>query len=266
MTSEQWSTICVGAPAVEEDVMEVVDPVRAGGRGSRLGTAVVQRLVDDIVSGRFPPRSLLPTESDLCERFDVSRTVVRESVKVVQEKGLVRIVQGRGTEVTDPGRWNMIDEVVLSSLIRHDETLAILDELITVRTALEREMAGAAAGAGPEQRQQVAEALAEMERVAGSVPDFAAADVDFHDVVMELSGNKLGRAIVTSIHDKARMTVRYHGSYNDEAVRETLREHRAIAEAILRGDAVAANEAMRAHITDSWLRRRPAAREHAANH
>jgi DNA-binding FadR family transcriptional regulator len=238
---------------------------RAHGRGFRLGTAVVQQLVDDIVSGTFPPGSTLPTEADLGERFDVSRTVVRESVKVVQEKGLVRIVQGKGTQVTDPRTWNMIDEIVLSSLIRQDESLVILDELITVRTALEREMAAAAAlHATAQQKERITAALETMRRNADSVERFAEADVAFHDVVMEVSRNRLGRAIVTSIHDKARTNVRYHGSYSKAAVKTTLAEHQRIADAILLGDAGAANEAMRAHIMDSWARRRPSARQHVA--
>lgn len=231
------------------------------GRGSRLGTAVVQQLVDDIVRGAFPPGSTLPIEADLGELFDVSRTVVRESVKVVQEKGLVRIVQGKGTQVTDPREWNMIDELVLNSLIRQDETLTTLDELITVRTALEREMAGAAARIGTsEGKKRIADALEAMTACAGSVAAFAEADVLFHDVVMEVSQNRLGRAIVTSIHDKARTNVRYHGTHDPSATEATLKEHRTILEAIVGGDADAANEAMRAHITGSWVRRRPSAR------
>ncbi|UQX89753.1 FadR family transcriptional regulator [Jatrophihabitans telluris] len=238
-------------------------PLRPQGRGSRLGTAVVQALVDDIVSGRFPPGAALPPEADLCVHFDVSRTVVRESVKVVQEKGLVRIVQGKGTQVTDSREWNMIDEIVLSSLIRQDESLNILDELITVRAALEREMAAAAARvADTGQKGRIADALAAMRNVADSVALFSEADVAFHDVVMELSQNRLGRAIVTSIHDKARTNVRYHGSYTDESIVRTLAEHTAIAEAIQAGDPEAADRAMWSHIMDSWNRRRPSTRKY----
>src|SRR3978361_1772039 len=117
--------------------MEQSDPVgrtavRAVGRGARLGTALVQQLVDDVVAGVFAPGSLLPPEADLCERFDVSRTVVRESVKAGQEKGLVRIRQGPGTRGTARRSGKMLDEVVLASLIRQDESMAILDELIVV--------------------------------------------------------------------------------------------------------------------------------------
>jgi GntR family galactonate operon transcriptional repressor len=105
-------------------------------RPAKLGTTVVEQLVDDIVRGALRPGSALPPEGDLCEEFGVSRTVIRESVKVIQEKGLVRIEHGRGTQVTDPRRWNLLDDVVLTSVIAHDENATFLDELVSVRTAL----------------------------------------------------------------------------------------------------------------------------------
>ena len=64
-------------------------------RSAKLGTAVVDQLVDDIVRGVLAPGATLSPEADLCEEFGVSRTVIRESVKVIQEKGLLRIQHGR---------------------------------------------------------------------------------------------------------------------------------------------------------------------------
>ena len=203
--------------------------------GARLGSAVVAKLVEDIVGGEYQPGETLPTEADLGEQFGVSRTVIRESVMLLQDKGLVRIIQGKGTLVLDPQSWNMIDDVVLSAVVRHDDTLGILEELIVVRAALEREMAAAAADAD----------------------EFALADVRFHDVVMELSGNRLARAIVSSIHDKARATLRYRVATSADMIARTLDEHRAILDAIGRHDPAAANHAMHTHITNAWARRRP---------
>jgi DNA-binding FadR family transcriptional regulator len=74
-------------------------PQRPAGQ---LGDTVVTYLVDRIVGGVYPPDSALPTEPVLCEEFGVSRTVVRESVKVLEEKGLVRAAPGRGTRVREP--------------------------------------------------------------------------------------------------------------------------------------------------------------------
>jgi DNA-binding FadR family transcriptional regulator len=60
-------------------------------RPARLGTAVLSTIIDNIVSGALPPDSTLPTERELCAAFGVSRSVIRESVKVLEEKGLVRV-------------------------------------------------------------------------------------------------------------------------------------------------------------------------------
>ena len=76
------------------------------------------------------PGTALPTEPVLCETFGVSRTVIRETLKVLEEKGLVRVKQGQGTTVTSPEEWDLLDPVVLDDAIRNDESLNILDDLI----------------------------------------------------------------------------------------------------------------------------------------
>ncbi|MBZ5740969.1 FadR/GntR family transcriptional regulator [Nocardioides mangrovi] len=214
-------------------------------------------LVDDVVGGRYAAGSALPNEADLGARFGVSRTVVRESVKLLQDRGLVRSHQGVGTVVREFDAWDLIDDDVLSALVRHDESRAILDELVAVRAGLERDMAAATAGSGTD----VAEVRAAYERMAALREDpiaFGLADVAFHDAVMRLSGNRLGRVIVNRIHDKARTTERYHGAVTPEAVTRTLAEHAAVLAALEAADADAAGTAMHAHITGSWARRRPA--------
>ena len=236
-------------------------PLDRPDRGIRLGTAIVGALVDDIVGGTYPPGSTLPTESELGERFNVSRTVVRESVKLLQDKGLVQIIRGKGTEISDPLSWDMIDDIVLTSLVNHDETLGILDELIAVRAALEEDMAAlAATSATPEQLAGINRSIQRMREVSDVVAEFAVEDVHFHELVMEASGNRLGRAVVTSIHGKARTTGHYHGSTSPESTNLTLPEHQRILDALNAHDARAAHDLMRAHITDSWARRRPTAR------
>ena len=249
------------AAAVAEPEDLRARPLDRPDRGIRLGTAIVGALVDDIVGGTYPPGSTLPTESELGERFNVSRTVVRESVKLLQDKGLVQIIRGKGTQISDPLSWDMIDDIVLTSLVNHDETLGILDELIAVRAALEEDMAALAADlATPEQLAGINLSMQRMREVCAVVAEFAVEDVHFHELVMEASGNRLGRAVVTSIHGKARTTGRYHGSTSPESTNRTLTEHQRILDALNARDARAAHDLMRAHITDSWARRRPTAR------
>jgi DNA-binding FadR family transcriptional regulator len=86
-------------------------------RPANLASAVAGELVERIVGGLHPPGTPLPAEPALCEVFAVSRTVVREAVKMLQEKGLVQVRQGAGTTVTAPAMWNMLDELVLAASI-----------------------------------------------------------------------------------------------------------------------------------------------------
>src|SRR4051795_10721606 len=109
---------------------------------AKLGVAVVEGLVNVIVSGELSPGDSLPPELPLSQQFGVSRTVLRESIKRLEEKGLVSVVQGRGTVVQPTSVWNMMDQVVLTSLIANDKTLGVLDELTIVRARLEAAMAG----------------------------------------------------------------------------------------------------------------------------
>ena len=223
----------------------------------RLGKAVVTTLVDLIVSGRYPAGATLPTEAELGAQFGISRTVVRESVKLLQAKGLVNIRQGIGTVVSPDTSWNMIDDLVLRSLVQHDESLSILDELVAVRAMLERDTAVTAATArSSEDLARMRTALAAMEQ-ARDEAGFSAADAAFHDAIMAASGKRLARAIVTSIHDKARTTGRYQGEISAAHNALTMDEHRRVLEAIENRDATAAADAVYAHIVGSWARRRP---------
>ncbi|HEY9251635.1 FadR family transcriptional regulator [Nocardioides sp. NBC_00850] len=226
-------------------------------RQPMLGVVVVDELVDAIVSGRLAPGDALPPEGPLSEQFGVSRTVVRESVKRIEEKGLVTIARGRGTEVRPMTAWNTMDRVVLSALIKHDETLGILDELSVVRAQLESVMAAEAAQRRSDE--QVAELDQAMQRMRESTADedvFRAADVAFHETVMELSRNRLAGNIARTLMDHALESSRYHGVDTPDAFAVTLREHEAVHAAISEGDSVRAQDAMNNHILEAWRRRR----------
>jgi DNA-binding FadR family transcriptional regulator len=110
-------------------------------RPARLGEAVVASVTDRIVTGQLPVGSPLPAEQVLCQDYGVSRSVIRESLKLLEEKGLLVVKQGHGTTILPPENWNLLDPVVLKTVISNDNTLAIFDDLIDVRAALESQMA-----------------------------------------------------------------------------------------------------------------------------
>ena len=242
------------APPPTEGSLGAV-PRRPAGR---LGDTVVTYLVDRIVGGAYPPDSALPIEPVLCEEFGVSRTVVRESVKLLEEKGLVRAAPGRGTRVREQREWNLLDPVVLEAHVRHDRTLAILDQLVAVRTALEAEMAADAAGRITDLELARLEEKATALREALDDPvRYADEDAAFHETIMGASGNLLGQAIIRSIHGKARLSRLYNGQATRADLTVSLGEHLAILERIRHRDPAGAAHAMREHIARSWVRRRP---------
>ncbi len=161
--------------------------------------------------------------------------------------------------------WNTMDRVVLTALIKHDETLGILDELSVVRAQLESVMAAEAAQRRSDD--QVTELDQAMQRMRESTTDedaFRAADLAFHETVMELSRNRLAGNIARTLMDRALESSRYHGVDTPDAFAVTLREHEAVHAAISEGDPVRAQDAMNNHILEAWRRRRlpdPGARE-----
>jgi DNA-binding FadR family transcriptional regulator len=226
-------------------------------RPARLGAAVVETLVDRIVSGELEPGTQLPTEPRLCEAFGVSRTVIREAVKILEQKGLIRIRQGQGTTTAAPGEWNLLDPMVLEASVRHDKDLRILDDLVDVRQVLEAQMARqAATRATPGEHAEMARLLDQMS-VEVITPDrHVVTDLEFHDVIMRASGNRLGRAVVRTIHSEARASARYTG-YPERADCEASNAgHTRIYECIVAGEPDKAAEAMAEHILGSWHRRR----------
>lgn len=226
-------------------------------RPANLAKAVTEELVRRVVRGDYPPGSTLPAEHALCVAFSVSRTVVREAVKVLQEKGLVQIRQGSGTAVLPSTSWNLLDEAVLAETIEDDATLGILDDLVVTRRLLESDMAQVAARTADEA------ALARMRELVdlmdGLVDDPSAYhehDRAFHDTVMRASGNRIARAVVRSLESQVINTASYMGRTERALCEASNQGHRRICERIAAGDPEGAAEAMFAHITDAWLVRR----------
>lgn len=231
---------------------------------ARLGVAVVHDLVEAIVKGDAVPGSALPPEAELAQHFGVSRTVIRESVKRVEEKGLISVAPGRGTIVQPKTSWNVLDPVVLAVFLENDSSLGVLDEIAVIRAALEGSMSAATAAERTEDElAQITAALARMEESVEDPEVFPEADLDFHFLVMTLSGNELASSITKILFSRARQSARFVGNQSTDAFHLTLEEHRRVHDAIAAGDPAEAEAAMRAHILDAWQRRRfPTTRDH----
>lgn len=227
-------------------------------RPARLATAVIEELADRIVGGQFAPGATLPTEPALCEAFGVSRSVLREATKALEAMRLVKVQQGQGTTALPLSEWDLAHPVVLAAVIRHDDELAILDNLVDVRCALESQMAARAAVAVTDEQQSMIDArLADLDRFVDDAERFAAADIAFHEAIHTASGNMLGRAMIKRLTQEAYRSLRYIGEPTNEQRRITNQGHHRIRDAVAARNPDGAAEAMTRHISEAWEMRKP---------
>jgi DNA-binding FadR family transcriptional regulator len=234
-------------------------------RPARFASVVVEDLAREIISGKWAERDLVPTEPALCEEFGFSRTVIREALKLMEERGLVRVEQGRGTSVKPRSSWNVLDPLVLTIALEYDHDMSLLDNLITVRRVLEREMASAAAERlTDEELAALAETLERMEAEYGDYARFQALDRSFHSILIKASGNEVGATIVRVIHRHGAARPPLSAAATRAELARTANDHRRIYEALAARDGSLAGELISEHIDSAWAarkrkRRRPPA-------
>ncbi|WP_226634956.1 FadR/GntR family transcriptional regulator [Novosphingobium profundi] len=226
-------------------------------RRPRLAVAVVEELVNAIVTEVYPTGTALPPENMLCDRFEVSRTVVREATTALTEKGLVVSRQGRGTIVCEQSNWNLLDPMILAALFRRSDGLLYLDNLSEIRASLEGAMAAKAARkATPEDLAELETQIGKLESLVEMPAAYVQEDVLFHDVIMRMSGDRLSKAIIDRVQSRALNNHGYAGRLSVAHVRETQKAHRRIYDAIAARDPDLASRAMKEHIESSWAKRR----------
>jgi GntR family transcriptional repressor for pyruvate dehydrogenase complex len=230
----------------------------------RLHRDVMRILTTDIVTGARPPGEKLPREVDLAERFDVSRGVARETIRAMEERGLISVKHGRGATVNDASRWNVVDTDVLGAMLESQRSTEILSEYLECRRILEVEAAGLAAErASQDDLAPASDALRQMEEAAAKPPSRAAeelfhqSEVAFHQALIAATGNRALGGLVERIHS-ALLVARYPLARPQYRAERALPEHRRILAAVESGDPVAARAAMNDHLDTiaSYLRDR----------
>ena len=212
-------------------------------RAPSLSDKVAEQLTEAIMSRQVRPGDKLPSERDLGEKFKVSRTVIREAVRSLAARGLVRVTSGRGVEVSQIDSGNVAASMRL--LVRgHDD----LDygKVHEVRSALEVQTASAAAQrARPEHLARLRELCDDHQRSLekGDFASASEADFQFHQELGRASGNELLIAMLESISDVLR-EVRFQAMAQPHVGEEGLRAHRRILKSVIAGDSEGARAAM----------------------
>jgi GntR family transcriptional repressor for pyruvate dehydrogenase complex len=221
---------------------------------TRLYEQVVTQIEKQILSGKLCCGDRLPTERELAQQFRVSRTVIREAVKALREKGLVQSHPGRGTFITDGTRHAARQSLGLMLGVGASGDASAL---MQVREILEPEIAALAARcATPAQIETIRHTVAAMDRALRDVDAFVENDLQFHLALAHATQNPLIPMLIDSIVDLLReqrkRTFRRGGAAHGQS------HHKRILAAVERRDPEAARAAMRAHLRQ--VRRDSAAR------
>lgn len=222
------------------------DVAMYGPLGRRKTTdTIVEQLEGLILERKLAPGDFLPPERDLAVALSVSRNVLREALGVLGEKGLVRVMTGRGTMVVRPSTDNV--EGALSMLIEHHR-ISLVD-LCDARLLIEPELAARAAASSDEEGVRRLDGL--MHILESTLEDSTAhveADREFHADIARLAGNPVLAAMVQSVRQPVTRSMLL-GVSVPRAIDKSDQDHRDVLEAIRRGDPDAARAAMARHIT-----------------
>lgn len=205
---------------------------------------IAKQIMELISSGALRPGQRLPSERELCEHFDASRSSVREALRGLSMVGVLNARVGNGTSVAANGGMFMRKVMELRMVTeKHD-----IDNLLEVRLALEvMSAARAAKNATEEDLNELRDLVAKMKACGSNEAQFARLDAEFHVVIAKASGNTLILDLVSMIRRQLiRALTKALRSPN--AILHSNKEHATLLNSIERHDADASKAAMLAHL------------------
>jgi DNA-binding FadR family transcriptional regulator len=230
---------------------------------SRLHRELMRVVIADITSGEMAPGQRLPRETDLAQSFGVSRGVVREAIRGLEERGLVDVKHGRGATVNPESDWDVFSADVLSALLRTGRGAGVLREYLECRRILEIEAAGLAAErASAQHLATLADCLARMTASAERASENPAAedlyheaDTAFHRAIIASAGNRALGRMTEPVH-RALAEARRPLARPEYRLERSIPEHKRILAAIADREADEARAAMGDHLltVEGYLR------------
>ncbi|WP_048646975.1 FCD domain-containing protein [Nitratireductor soli] len=217
----------------------------------RLSAAdIAEALILKIRQGDIVEDDALPTERDLCSQFDASRPTVREALALVQHRGYLDAGGGRRPRARRPVLAAVLRDAggTIRDILGDEESNAHLEQMRSfIEVGAVRE---AAIRAGTVEIARIRAAL-ERNRTAVGTPAFAETDIMFHRAIVAVAGNP----VILTLHDmfvSEMLAVR--PSERDPAAHDRIvyDEHRAIFDALIKGEVHAAIDEMDRHLARSF--------------
>lgn len=208
-----------------------------------LASQVEDELMEYILKTPVNVGEKIPNEYELAEKYGVGRSTIRETVKSLVSKGILEVRRGDGTYVIST---NTPEEDPFG-LSRFTDKYELALELFEVRLMLEPEIAALAAQkAGAKEKKEIMELCDEVEKLYRAGKNHTQKDLEFHTALAKASGNRIVETLIPTIHTSiiTFVNLTYH-----RLMEETIETHKAVAEAVMRGDSVGAKCAMIMHLT-----------------
>lgn len=183
-----------------------------------LSQRMTHELGKAIVAGQYKAVGGLPTEADLCQQFGISRSAMREAVKMLSAKGLITSRPRQGIRILPEEQWNMFDTDVLKWILESNPSLHLLKEFLQMRMAIEPEAASLAAKyANQEDINRIEKAITKMTAAKAGLEDPLQADIDFHISILYASKNRffiqLREFVQTALNVSIRHTNQLKGDH-----------------------------------------------------
>lgn len=214
----------------------------------------IARIRTMIRAGDLPPGSRLPPENQLSAQLGISRSGIREAVKVLASARVLDVRRGDGTYVTSLAPALLLEGVGFAIELLQGETLL---EVMEVRRLLEPAATAAAAGRISErQLDELDDLLRSMRGVAADAEKLMQCDIAFHRAVVAATGNETLTSLLDGLSGRTVRARIWRGLVLGDVAQNTIDEHEAIYLALKAGDQSLAHAVALMHVntSESWLR------------
>ena len=214
----------------------------------------ITRIRTMIRAGDLPPGSRLPAENQLSAQLGISRSGIREAVKVLASARVLDVRRGDGTYVTSLAPALLLEGVGFAIELLQGETLL---EVMEVRRLLEPAATATAAGRISERQLDVLDdLLRSMRSVAADAEKLMQCDIAFHRAVVAATGNETLTSLLDGLSSRTVRARIWRGLVLGDVAQNTIDEHEAIYVALKARDQSLAQAAALMHVntSESWLR------------
>lgn len=209
---------------------------------------VITELMKRVLHGQYAPGQLLPPEQPLAQELGVSRIVIREAVKVMVEKGLVEVRQGRGTTVLPETQWNPLDPQVLALRKSGESIHQLWIELLEARRVFEvQSVALAALRLGEHEYTALNAQLRKMDTLIHDPEAYQLADAEFHLAIVRAANNRILLKLIEPVRYLLQGLFAQTG-ISPEAIRIAQNDHWQILRGLEKHDPAEAQTAMQTHL------------------